>query len=64
MNKQYIKTIIILYSDNELFKRSFKYNYAYISHIGDIINVYACNEKSVDTVLEFSDSVKYVIEYW
>ena len=64
MNQQYIKTIIILYDDNKPFKRSFADKYAYISHIGNTIKVYACNEKSIDIVLEFSDNVKYVIEYW
>lgn len=64
MNEQYIKTIIILYGDNKPFKKSFADHYAYISHIGNIIKVYSCNEKSINTVLEFSDNVKYVIEYW
>lgn len=64
MNEHYIKTIIISYGDNKPFKRSFADNYAYVSHIGHTIKVYTCNEKSINVVLEFSDSVTYIIEYW
>ena len=63
MDREYVKNIIILY-DGKTFERSFKCNYVYTSHIGDTIKLYATNENSIDTVLEFSDNIKYIIEYW